>query len=74
MEVTWWWTGSGGYVIGPFRVVFCLKTEGLLLLFHCTRVNERTECGNYSGISLLRVAGILVDRVRRMTECLIEDE
>ena len=33
---------------------------------------ERTECRNYRGISLLRVvgkiyAGILVDRVRRVT-------
>ena len=40
---------------------------------------ERTECKNYRGISLLSVAGkiysgILVDRVRRVTGDLIEDE
>ena len=40
---------------------------------------ERTECKNYRGISLLSVvgkiyAGILVDRVRRMTGGLIDDE
>ena len=39
---------------------------------------ERTECGNYKGNSLLSVvgkiyAGILVDRARKMTECLIDD-
>ena len=39
----------------------------------------RTECSNYSGISLLCVvgkiyAGILVDRVRKVTEGLIDDE
>ena len=37
------------------------------------------HCKNYRGISLLSVVGkiyarILVDRVRKMTECLIEDE
>ena len=40
---------------------------------------ERTECKNYRGISLLSVvgkiyAGIIVDRVRRVTEGLIDDE
>ena len=40
---------------------------------------ERTECKHYRGISLLNVvgkifAGILVDRVRRMTVSLIDDE
>ena len=40
---------------------------------------ERTECKNYRVISLLSVvgkiyAGILVDRVRRMTGGLIDDE
>ena len=40
---------------------------------------ERTECKNYKGISLLNevgeiYAGILVDKVRRMTEGLIDDE
>ena len=40
---------------------------------------ERTECYNYRGISILSVvgkiiAGILVDRVRRVTEGLIDDE
>ena len=40
---------------------------------------ERTECKNYRGISLLNVvgkiyAGKLVDRVRRVTGGLIDDE
>ena len=40
---------------------------------------ERTECKNYRGISLLTVvgkinAGVLVDRVRRVTGGLINDE
>ena len=40
---------------------------------------ERTECKNYRGIILLSVirklyGGILVDRVRRVTEGLIDDE
>ena len=40
---------------------------------------ERMECKNYRGISLLSVVGkihteILVDRVRRMTGGLIDDE
>ena len=40
---------------------------------------ERTECNNYRGISLLSVvgkiyAGILVERVRKVTEGLIDDE
>ena len=40
---------------------------------------ERTECSNYKGISLLSVVGkiypgILVDRVRKVTEGLIDDE
>ena len=40
---------------------------------------ERTECKNYRGITLLSVvgkiyAGILVDRVRRVTGGLIDDE
>ena len=40
---------------------------------------ERTECSNYRGISLLSVVGkiyvgILVDRVHKMTEGLIDDE
>ena len=40
---------------------------------------ERTECSNYRGIGLLSVigkiyAGILVDRVRKETEGLIDDE
>ena len=39
---------------------------------------ERSECKNYRGINLLSVAGkiyggILVDRVRRLTGCLIDD-
>ena len=40
---------------------------------------EVTECKNYRGISLLSVvgkiyAGILIDRVRRVTVGLIDDE
>ena len=40
---------------------------------------ERTECSNYRGINLLCVvvkiyAGILVGRVRKVTEGLIDDE
>ena len=40
---------------------------------------ERTECGNYRGISMLSVvgkiyAGILEVRVRKVTEGLIDDE
>ena len=40
---------------------------------------ERTECKNYRSISLLSVidkmyAGILVDRVHRVTRGLIDDE
>ena len=45
----------------------------------CKGKGERTECKNFSGISLLSVvgkinAGILVDRVRRVTGSLIDDE
>ena len=40
---------------------------------------EKTECSNYRGISLLNViekiyAGILLDRVRKVTEGLIDRE
>ena len=40
---------------------------------------ERTECSNYRGISLFSVvgeicAGILVERVRKVTEGLIDDK
>ena len=40
---------------------------------------ERTECSNYRGISLLSVARkiyaeILVDRISKVTESLIDDE
>ena len=40
---------------------------------------ERTECSNYRGISLLIVvgkiyAGILVHRIHKVAECLIDDE
>ena len=40
---------------------------------------ERTECSNYRGITLLSVVGkiherILVDRVHKVTEGLIDDE
>ena len=50
-----------------------------MLLFHCTRVKERNECKNYRGISLLSVvgkiyAGILIERVRRVTRGLIDNE
>ena len=57
--------------------MLCLKIGDLLRLFHLT--GERTELKNYRGISLLSVvgkinAGILVDRVRRVTGSLIDDE
>ena len=44
-----------------------------------THQGERTECTNYRGISFLSVAGkiyagILVARVRKVTDCLIDDE
>ena len=43
------------------------------------RKRERNECKNYRGISLLSVvgkiyAGIIIDRVRRVTGGLIDDE
>ena len=49
------------------------------MLFHYKGKGERTEGNNYRGISLLSVVGkiypwILVDRVRRVTGGLIEDE
>ena len=52
----------------PAVIVALYKGEG-----------ERTECNNYGGISSLSVIGkiyegILVDRVCRVTEGLIDDE
>ena len=41
MEVTWWWTGSAGSVIGPLRVVLCLESGSLLWLLQYIRVKER---------------------------------
>ena len=45
----------------------------------CTGKRRRTECGNYKDISLLSVIGkiyarVLVDRVREVTKCFINDE
>ena len=45
----------------------------------CLKTGERNECKNYRGISLLSIvgkiyAGTLVDRVRRLTGGLIDDE
>ena len=45
----------------------------------CKGKGERTECSNYRGINLLSVVGkiftgILVDRVFKVTEGLIDDE
>ena len=45
----------------------------------CKSKGERTECSNYRGIILLNVvgkiyAGVLVDRVLKVTEGLINDE
>ena len=45
----------------------------------CKGKGERTECKNYRGISFLTVvgkiyAGILIDRVRRVTGSLIDNE
>ena len=50
----------------------------VIVLLHKGK-GERTECKHYRGISLLSMVGkiyaeILVDRVRRMTGVLIDDE
>ena len=52
-------------VIWPLRIVLCLKTGDLL--FHCTRVQELSVVGKI-------YAEILVDRIRRVTGGLIDDE
>ena len=78
--MTGWWTRFGSYVIWPLRVVLCMKTGGLLGLFHCTRLKEReVTVVIYRSDSLLNVvgkiyAGILLGRVRRVTGGLIDDE
>ena len=46
---------------------------------HCTTVKEKSECKNYRGISLLCIlgkiyAGILEDRVNRVTGSFIDDK
>ena len=53
------------------------KSAGIFPLYNDK--GERTECKNYGGISLLGVVGkifvgILVGRVRRVTEHLIDDQ
>ena len=35
------WTGFGGYVICHLSEFLCMKTEGLVWLFHCTSVKEK---------------------------------
>ena len=60
-------------------MVLCLKTRSAVIAPLCKGKGERTECKNYRGISLLSVvgkiyAGILVDRVCRVTGYLIDDE
>ena len=53
---------------------------GLFCLMHCiVAMWERSECKNYRGIYFLSVvekiyAGILVERARRVTEELNDDE
>ena len=47
-------------------------------MFHCTRVKERGQNPAIKGISLLSVVGkinaeIVVDKVRKVTEGLIDD-
>ena len=78
MEVTEWWIGFEGYVIWPMRVMLCLKIGDLLIVPLYKGKGERSECKNSRGISLLSVvrkiyAGILVDRVRRVTGGLTDD-
>ena len=74
MEVTWWWTGNVAFetsiVLEDWRSVFVplYKSKG-----------ERTEFKNYGDIILLSVfekiyARILVYRVSRVTEGLIDDK
>ena len=72
--MTGWWIRSGDYVIWTLREVLCLKIGELN-----KGKGERTECKKYRGISLLSVVEqiyvkILVDRVRRVTGSLIDDE
>ena len=52
------------------------RSAVIVPLYNCK--GERTECKNYRDISLLSVmekkyAGILVDRVHRLTDYLIDD-
>ena len=75
MEVTGWMIDYGGCAIWPLRGVLCLKTGDLLW----KGIEEKTECKNYRRISLLSVvgklyAGVVADRVRRVSGGLIDDE
>ena len=79
MLVTGLWTGSGGCVVWLLRVVLCRKKRSAVIVPLYKGKGERTECSNYRGISLLSVvrkiyAGILVDRVCKVTEGLLDDE
>ena len=58
-EGTRWWIGSGGCVICPLRMVFCLKTgwRSVVILLLYKVKGERTECKNYRGVRLLSVVG-----------------
>ena len=69
----WWMIGSGGYLIGPN------DWRSVVIVPLYSDKGERTECKNYRGIRLFIVvgkiyAGILVDRVGRVTGSLIDDE
>ena len=53
------------------------RSAVIVPLYKCK--GERTECSNYGGISLLSVveklyAGILIDRVSKVTKDLIDDD
>ena len=74
--------GGGDCLINKYIHVCVCTLEGwrsaVIVPLHKGK-GERTECKNYRGISLLSVVGkiyaeILVDRVRRVTGGLIEDE
>ena len=70
--MTGWWIGSGGYIRPEdWR-------SAVIVSLHKGK-GEKSECKNYRGISFLSAvgkiyAGILADRVRRVTGGLIDDE
>ena len=77
--MTGWWTGSGGYVIGPFRVVLPEEWRSAVIVPLYKDKGESTECKNYGGISFFSIVGkiyvgILLDRVHKVTGGLINNE